>query len=275
MTYGTKVRIHEPISLQKIADSGQCFRWTKADRGFHIPHGEKDLFIRQSDPFTLEMSCTEEEYESVWHDYFDLDTDYGEICARVSEEADPFLYEAICRQRGIRILKQSLWEMLITSIITQNRNIPAIQKSVELLSEKAGTQCESACGGSFFAFPTPAQLADMPEQDLQECRLGYRTEYVRLAAQKAASGELNLAELTALPDKECANRLISLKGIGEKVAACILLFGMHRLDAFPIDVWMKRVLENEYPNGYPKAAYSPYNGLYQQYMFAYYRERKS
>ncbi len=275
LTYETRVSIHEPISLPKIADSGQCFRWTAAGDGFHIPYGKKDLYIRQPDLFTLEMSCTEEEYENVWREYFDLDTDYGALCARVLEGTDPFLYEAVRCQRGIRILRQDPWEMLITCIMTQNRNIPAIRKSVELLSEKAGVFCESRYGGGFHAFPEPYRLSLLTEDDLLACRLGYRAKYVQLAARAVASGELDLEELSSLPDEECEKRLTAIRGIGPKVAACVMLFGLHRLDAFPIDVWVRRILENEYPGGYPMAAYSPYNGLYQQYMFAYYRERKA
>ena len=272
MSSSTSVKIHEKIDLDKIAGSGQCFRWCKTDNGYRIPFKETDLVVSQSDPYTLVFVCKDHELETIWKDYFDLQTNYEEICSRISKEADPFLHEAIKNQKGIRILKQDPWEMLITSIITQNRNIPAIQKSVELLSEKAGTKCQSITGSSFFAFPTPSQLANMSDRCLSDCKLGYRMAYVRDAARVVASGELSLEQLELLSDEECDKRLLSLKGVGEKVAACILLFGFHRLNAFPMDVWMKRILDNEYPNGYPKAKYSPFNGLYQQYMFAYYRE---
>lgn len=275
MISGTKISLSEPVSLDRIADSGQCFRWVRTDDGYRVPHREKDLFVRQDDPCTLEMSCSEKEYETVWKGYFDLDARYDDICSRVSEERDPFLSAAIRDQSGIRILRQDPWEMLITSVIMQNRNIPAIRKSVELLCNLAGKACPSVCGGCFRAFPAPEQLARLNEEQLRDCRLGYRTEYVRLAAQAVASGELDLDELRALPDRECEDRVLSIKGIGKKVAACFLLFGLHRMDAFPIDVWMKRILENEYPCGYPMAEYSPYNGLFQQYMFAYYRGRES
>lgn len=272
MSSSTSVKIREKIDLDKIAGSGQCFRWCRTDNGYRIPFKETDLVVSQSDPYTLVFVCKDHELETIWKDYFDLQTNYEEICSRISKEADPFLHEAIKNQKGIRILKQDPWEMLITSIITQNRNIPAIQKSVELLSEKAGTKCQSITGSSFFAFPTPSQLANMSDRCLSDCKLGYRMAYVRDAARVVASGELSLEQLELLSDEECVKRLLSLKGVGEKVAACILLFGFHRLNAFPMDVWMKRILDNEYPNGYPKAKYSPFNGLYQQYMFAYYRE---
>ena len=272
MNIPTSVKIHEWIDLDKIARSGQCFRWHKTDGGYRIPFKETDFIVSQRDPYTLVFVCKENEFETVWKDYFDLETNYEEICSGVSRDNDPFLHEAIKNQKGIRILKQDPWEMLITSIITQNRNIPAIQKSVELLSEKAGTECQSVDGSSFFAFPTPSQLANMSDQALSDCKLGYRMAYVRDVARAVASGEISLEQLALLPDEECEKKLLALKGIGEKVAACILLFGFHRLNAFPMDVWMKRILEKEYPNGYPKAEYSPFNGLYQQYMFAYYRE---
>ena len=267
------VQSGDEISLAKIAESGQCFRWLKSGEEYCIPHEGKMLRARQIDERTLELDCTEEAFDAVWKPYFDLDTDYGKICERISQKADPFLYEAIRAQAGVRILRQNAWEMLITSIITQNRNIPAIRNSVELLSQKADTRCTDEGGRTFFAFPTPDQLDRMPDEDLSECRLGYRMRYVRCAARAVASGDLDLENLSFLPDEECVEKLTALCGVGVKVAACIMLFGLHRLNAFPVDVWMKRILENEYPDGYSWEAYSPYNGIYQQYMFAYYREK--
>ena len=162
--------------------------------------------------------------------------------------------------------------MLITSIITHNRNIPAIQKSVELLSEKAGTKCMDPEGEEFYAFPSPQQIHQMTDDCLGCCKLGYRMGYIRSAAEAVYTGTVDLDELRYLPDMECRKLLLSLTGVGEKVAACVMLFGLHRLNAFPKDVWMNRILENEYPDGYPFKEYSPYNGVFQQYMFAYYRE---
>ena len=98
-----KIHTKDAVCLKRIADSGQCFRWTSVDDGFLIPYREHDLFVRQDDPFTLMMSCTEDEYHFLWKDYFDLETDYDALCSNISIESDPFLFEAIREQRGIRI----------------------------------------------------------------------------------------------------------------------------------------------------------------------------
>ena len=275
MNHGFTVIADDVIDLRKIAESGQCFRWTEMMGGFHIPHREKDVLVKQIDPYRIWLSCTEEEYAGIWKSYFDLDESYDAICAGITREKDPFLYEAIRDQHGIRILKQDFWEMLITSIITQNRNIPAIKKSVMLLSEKAGSKRESVCGGFFYSFPTPSQLAHMSDEDLSDCKLGYRTKYVRAAACAVDSGNIDMEAIRGMSDDECERLLISLPGVGVKVTSCAMLFGLHRLNAFPIDVWVKQILQDEYPNGYPRNEYSPYNGLFQQYMFEYYRKQHS
>ena len=268
-----EIRIPEEISLRKIAESGQCFRWRRAgENGYKIPFGNRMVKIEQLKPDLLRMNCDEEEYSAVWREYLDLNTDYGKMNAKIRKRKDPFLWSAMNAQRGVRILRQDTWEMLITSIITQNRNIPAIQKSVELLSEKAGTKLTDPEGETFFAFPTPEQLHNLPDDCLDCCKLGYRTGYIRSAAEAVYSGAVSPDELRKLPDAECRSRLTVLTGVGEKVAACVMLFGLHRLNAFPMDVWMKRITANEYPGGYPFEEYSPYNGVFQQYMFAYYRE---
>ena len=259
------------LDLEKIAKSGQCFRWERTDDGcFRIPHGAACLYIRQEGSRFF-LDCGQAEFEAVWKPYFDLATDYAAINGRIRREEDPCLCQALRSQRGVRILRQDAWEMLITSIITQNRNIPAIRRSVEALCRLAGEARSDRRGLAYHTFPTPAQLAAMSAEALAECRLGYRERYVRLAAEEAASGRLNVAELASLPDEAARQRLLRLCGVGEKVAACILLFGLHRLNAFPRDVWINRALEAYYPQGFPFDRYAPYCGVYQQYLFAWIR----
>lgn len=264
------------LDLDKIAESGQCFRWQRlAENSYRIPHEGNCLSIRMTGPEIFSMNCTEEEFESCWRSYFDLDTDYEEINSRIDPETDPFLYEAMKNQSGIRILRQNLWEMIITCIITQNRNIPAIQRSAELLSACGGERKTDPSGNAFHTFPTAVQIAAMREPDLSRCRLGYRERYVRGAAEAVCSGAFNPDALDSVPDQACREKLTELCGVGDKVAACIMLFGMHRLNAFPRDVWINRVLEEKYPGGFPFRQYEPYNGVYQQYLFAYYRNLKT
>lgn len=261
------------MHLEKIAESGQCFRWERlGDGAFRIPHKNACLTIRPLGAGRFSLDCPEEEFNALWKPYFDLETDYAFINGRIDAGDDPFLYASMTDQRGIRILRQDAWEMLITSIITQNRNIPAIQRSVALLCALGGERKTDRAGNAYFTFPTPAQLCAMDGESLRQCRLGYRESYVRKAAESVCSGALCLKSLSSLPDEACREVLLRQYGIGEKVAACVMLFGLHRLNAFPRDVWMNRVLMAQYPSGFPFDRYAPYNGVYQQYLFAYYRK---
>lgn len=258
----------------RIAESGQCFRWAPVGSGgYRIPFRDACLYIRAAEDGGLELDCGETEFQAVWREYFDLDTDYAALRDRVDRELDPFLYRAVRAQRGIRILRQDPWETLVSFIISQNRNIPAIRRSVERLCLAAGEAREDRRGVPFYAFPGPERILRLDDAALDSCRLGYRAKYVRAAARAAAEGRLHLGSLAEAPEEETLAALTSLYGVGIKVASCVSLFGLHHLDAFPVDVWIRRVLETEYPGGYPRERYSPYNGVYQQYMFACYRGR--
>ena len=267
------IRIEDDMNLDRIAASGQCFRWRKTkEGGWLIPFGTRRLRIAEKDQGVFEVNCGEEDFEEIWKDYLDLRTNYRAINAMIPRDEDRFLYEAMESQKGIRMLRQDPWEMLITSIITQNRNIPAIERSVELICSMAGDETLDYDGNVFFTFPKPDRLTAMTAEDLDKCRLGYRTGYVSAAARAVANGDVDLDELGRLPDDECMERLTAMYGIGNKVASCVLLFGLHRMNAFPVDVWVKRILADYYPDGYPMEKYSPWNGIFQQYMFAHYRE---
>ncbi len=265
--------IEAGLDLGKIAQSGQCFRWEKpCENTYRIPHAGLCLYIRMLEPGAFELDCSEEEFETVWRAYFDLSTDYAAISSRIDPASDPFLYAAMKDQKGVRILRQDPWEMMITSIITQNRNIPAIQKSVELLSRFGGEKRIDRRNQVYYTFPSPGQLTAMDDSVLSRCRLGYRMDYVGKTAEAVCSGTADPGILRTLPDRECREQLLGLYGVGDKVAACIMLFGLHRLNAFPRDVWINRMLKEEYPDGFPFGKYAPYNGIFQQYLFAYYRK---
>jgi N-glycosylase/DNA lyase len=144
---------------------------------------------------------------------------------------------------------------------------------VELLAEKCGEKREDSRGEVYYAFPTPDAVAALSEEELKLCRLGYRCRYVHAAALSVLRGEISLDPLREADEETTLAALTELLGVGVKVANCVSLFGLHHLNAFPRDVWVNRVLAREYPKGYPFEAYSPYNGIYQQYMFAWYRHR--
>ncbi|MBR1930563.1 MAG: DNA-3-methyladenine glycosylase 2 family protein, partial [Lachnospiraceae bacterium] len=147
--------------------------------------------------------------------------------------------------------------------------------SIELLSQKAGEGKTDRRGQTYYVFPTPEAVAAMSEEELKACKLGYRWKYIHAAARDVVEGRLDLEALQGMEQQQALARLVELFGVGEKVASCVLLYGLHHMNAFPVDVWVKRILANEYPGGYPYEKYSPYNGIYQQYMFAYYRKYES
>lgn len=266
------ITITDDFDLEKIAASGQCFRWQKVnEKTCRIIAADHCLYISQDVNQTYQVDCDESTFQAEWYSYFDLDESYQAIRERIAPEQDPFLWQAMEHEKGIRILRQDPWEMLITSVITQNRNIPAIQRSIELLSQACGNHQYDSRGCEFYAFPTPDQIITLNEHQLLDCKLGYRWKYVHAASEAVMDGEINLLKLQKASCGEAVRQLTGIYGIGNKVANCVALFGLHQLDAFPQDVWINRVLENEYPNGYPFKNYSPYNGVYQQYMFAYYR----
>lgn len=268
------VSIRDDFNLDRIADSGQCFRWNRTDsRSYRIIAGESCLnitFLRQDQ---YELDCTETAFDGFWRDYFDLREDYQSIRERIDPEQDPFLWQAMENEKGIRILKQDPWEMLITFIISQNKNIPAIRRSVELLAQSCGRKLRDSKGREYYGFPTPSALSALSEKELLSCKLGYRCKYIHAAAEAVLSGAISLDRLEKADEELAVSALTGLFGVGVKVANCVSLFGLHHIDAFPVDVWMKRILAEQYPEGYPFERYSPYNGIYQQYMFAWYRHK--
>ena len=265
-------RTEDDLDLLKIAESGQCFRWNKTeDNCFRVICGEYCVYMEKTGEGEYRLDCTEEEFQAVWRPYLDLDLDYRKVRKRVKKRKDPFLADACEKEKGIRILRQDPWEMLVSFIISQNKNIPAIKKSIEMLSEMAGERKMDRRGETYYAFPSPERIAGLSGQELSDCRLGYRCKYVSAAASAVLSGSLELGRLTAAGDEEAMAALKGIYGVGTKVANCVLLFGLHHLNAFPVDVWIRKVLEEQYPGGYPYEEYSPWNGIYQQYMFAYYR----
>ena len=268
------MRIHftDDFDPGLLADSGQCFRWyALGEKSWRVLHGAHCLILTEAGPQEYDLDCAEAEYDALWRPYLDMDESYAAIRERIDPAADPFLYAAAQAQRGLRILRQDSWEALASFIISQNRNIPAIRRSIELLCQAAGTLCRDSRGEAYFAFPTPEAVAALSDDALTSCKLGYRDKYLHAAAEAVAAGCVDLAALCQTEPEKSLETLLKLKGVGVKVAACVQLFGLHQLDAFPVDVWIRRVLEAEYPGGYPQARYSPYNGVYQQYMFAYYR----
>ncbi len=257
------------FNIAKIADSGQCFRLNPAvDGGYTLVAHGRILHLADT-PEGTALDCTEDELNAIWRDYFDLDTDYAAVRASVDPK-DAFLRRACEYGKGIRMLRQEPWEMLVSFIISQRKNIPAIKRCIEALCSRYGEPIDSA-GERYFAFPTAERLAALEEEHFLACSLGYRAKYVLAAARLVASGALDLADIAALDDEALFSALLSVHGVGEKVANCVLLFGYHRLSRFPRDVWINRVEAREYGGAFPLERYPETAGALQQYVFYFAR----
>lgn len=273
-------RIEYPyLDMKKIADSGQIFRFNVYDDEFSLVAGDKLLFIKE-DKNGYILSCSEKEFNEFWLDYFDLRLDYGDFEKNIPE-TDVFLKDAAKYSYGIRILNQDKWEMLISFIISQRKSIPAIKSSIEKLAKVYGKKIDMKipefiknidADTEFYTFPTPKELANADIEALNACSLGYRSPYIEASAKAVYRKDIDLNAIDSLDDEELLKALMSLKGVGIKVANCVALFGYHRIAAFPIDVWIKRMIDEHYDGEFPLELYKGYAGVIQQYIFYYGRE---
>ena len=254
-----------PLDLRQIAASGQCFRLDEYDDGrFLAVTGTHMVEIHRREGGYV-FWCSEDEFRSVWVPYFDLDTDYGAFQRRM--EDDPFLRDAVQDGGGIRILRQDLWETAVTFVISQRNNIPRIRRTVEALCGAFGTPLGEIGGREIHAFPTPHQLRG---RDLSAASLGYREPYIKELADRDTG---IWRQLPSQDDGQAKQTLLSMRGVGEKVADCILLFGLHRMDSYPRDVWIHRLIDDVYHGSFDPGRYAGFAGYVQQLQFYHYRDR--
>ncbi len=254
------------FDVSQTFDCGQCFRFDIEGNSAHGYAFGRDVTFTQLSDGQLEINCTEEEYESIWKSYLGLDLDYGSIRNEISElrPNDESLLRAMETGKGIRILRQEPWETLCSFIISQNNNIPRIKKLISALC-KAGAEIEGS--SSDISFPKPETLLKMGVDGLFALKTGFRAGYLYDAALKVSQGEVDLNKVFTLSTQEAEAELCKIKGVGPKVAACTLLFGFGKYDAFPIDVWVKRVIAEYYGGDVKPIDFGTYAGLAQQYLF--------
>lgn len=264
--HGVELVRTEDFDLAQTLDCGQSFRWRQEEDGSFsgIAFGRTLRILREGENLLL-CDITTEEFNSVWKAYFDLDFDYGALKLELAG-ISPVMAEAIRYAPGMRLLRQEPWEALCSFIISQNNNIPRIKGIILRMCEAFGRPLPD--GGH--AFPTAQDIAGLHLEDLAPLRAGFRAKYLLDAAQKVASGEIDLDHTAALPLEEARAKLQTIQGIGPKVADCVLLYGMHRLEAFPMDVWMKRAMRVLFPGESP-SLFGKYAGIAQQYLFHYSR----
>ncbi len=270
--------------LSHIFLCGQCFRFNPhPDGGFIGTAKGKTVRITQEDKIVVLNNTSMNDFETVWRDYFDLDRDYGEIKKSLTNDGDEIMANAIGYGNGIRILKQDLWETVISFIISASNNIPRIKKIINTLCSEFGTP-HTYEGETFYSFPEPEVIANLTPEDLSVIRAGFREKYILACAKSVVSGEFDLNALYCMSTEDAKKSLMSLSGVGNKVSDCILLFALNRFDSFPVDVWIKRIMEFCYFNNekqtvdtisqLAKDKFGVLGGIAQQYLFYYAHDLK-
>lgn len=283
------------FKLKHIFECGQIFRFEEiADGHFIIIALGKVIELKEDGSNVLIYNSTEEEVKNVWIKYLDLDRDYSDIKAELSK--DKLLRESIEFGYGVRVLNQDPFEMLLSFIISARNNIPSIKKTVNKISKKWGGEVEYK-GKVYHAFPNILQIKDATLEEIQETGASFRSKYILDTIKNVYSAinksletsnedpllKYNLNYIKSLSDDECHSALQEFKGVGAKVADCIMLFSMEKTSAFPVDVWVKRAMIHFYGAEdsslnkiriFGRTKFGKLAGFAQQYLFYYARENK-
>lgn len=262
------------FSLQQTLECGQCFHFA--------PQGENDylvsacghlLHVEQQADRLIFHNTTREEYDSIWENYFDLGRDYGAIKAELIK-GDGKLAPSIEAMSGTRILNQEYFETLISFIISQNQQIPRIKAIIAAISRNYGTKLSE----DMYAFPTAEQILAAGVEGIAACKAGFRSPYIIDACQKFLDGTVSEERVRKANYAEAVELLKQIKGVGDKVANCVALFSLGHRNAFPVDVWIKRIMESMYFGGetdiptiqkFAEEHFGEYGGYAQQYLFYY------
>lgn len=269
------------FTLSQILECGQCFHFDKLDEEvYEVVAFGRAVKMEQTDKVLRIYGSSMEDYEGIWKLYLDMDNDYGLIKQSVIK-ADGALKTAVDEKSGIRILNQDFFETLISFIVSQNKSIPQIKQCVKNISHRFGDEVIGYNGEAFYVFPDVQRLHDATEEELRECKVGFRAPYIKNATEAVYSGAVTKEKLDELVIAQARELLMTIKGVGEKVANCVLLFGLGRREAFPVDVWMKRIMEQMYFDGkdtkkqdieaFAVNKFGDLGGYAQQYLFDYAR----
>ncbi len=268
------------FNLKYTLECGQCFRWKNIDDYYVGVIKDRVIKIRQDGDYIYVRSNEEKDLEKVVKDYFELEKDYKSIEERISV-VDEYVKKALKNTSGMRHLKQDFFETIISYIISANNNIPRISKSVNEISRKYGKKIEFD-EEEYYLFPTPEQLKDVTVDDYRACGVGFRDKYIFNTVKRINNKEIDLLKMQEMDTQSLRKELLSLMGIGPKVADCILLFSCQRQEVFPIDVWVERVMKKLYFNDkdvskkeilkYASDKFRDDAGIIQQHLFYNIRE---
>lgn len=267
------------FELKDVFDCGQAFRWRETEHGSYIGVAHKRVIeVAKKENDLIIYDCSVKEFEETWNRYLDLDRDYGAIID--SLQNDEVLCTASKFGKGVRILKQESFEILISFIISANNQIPRIKKSIDRISRRWGRKILYK-GEEYYTFPTVEEMREAEIEDIEQCGVGFRAKYIYAAIQKVMDDETILKRIEALDDDMCHKELMEFKGVGPKVADCIMLFSMAKYSAFPVDVWIKRAMMYFYDASdmslpkmrkFAREKFGNLAGFAQQYLFYYARE---
>lgn len=250
-------------------DCGQCFRWEKQPDGSYIGVANSQVvrISAEGDTVTID-GCSHDDYESFWKRYLDADRDYSLIKNELT--VNETMKSAIEFGSGIRILRQDFFEALISFIISQRSSIPKIKSCVEKLCRHCGEEILFE-GKTYYSFPNAQRIAALSEEDIRSLGVGYRAPYILRAAQAVSEGDIDTDFLEKADTSAAREKLLSLHGVGDKVCDCVLLFSLGKYDLFPSDVWIKRVMAEEFETNDAKTSgeslFKNYSGFAQQYLF--------
>ena len=276
-----KITIHDirDFNITHIFECGQCFRWNREDDGSYTGVVKNKVINVLQQENTVEFNNINTDDFDIIKNYFDFDTDYETI--KNTLNTDEIMAEAIKFGEGIRILNQEEWETMVSFMISANNRIPMIKKVIENLSVSFGDYIGNYRGKDYFSFPTAERLSAAPVERILECKAGFRAPRIKEAATRFLYEKDKIYNIKNMSYDEGLAYLKTYKGIGDKVANCILLFSMKHFDTFPVDVWVRRVMQTLYVSKETKDAdirkfaenkFGKYSGFAQQYLFFYARE---
>lgn len=270
-----KIKIEKPFKLEDTITCGQIFRFFKMEDGsFDIILKDRVINVYEKNNYLYVSSNNEEDLKSVVMNYFDLDNDYSKINEYLLKQ-DKKLDDAINFSKGLMMIKQDPFETIMEYIISANNSVPSIASALNNIALKYGKKVIFN-DKEYYLFPQYKDLKDVKENDLRECKVGFRDKYLKAMIDKLNNNELDLDSFYNMDTKEALDKLMENIGIGPKVASCILLFAYQKYDVFPVDTWVKKVMKTKYNiegekniRAFASITYGKYSGIAIQYLFNY------
>lgn len=273
------IKVKNNFDLRSTITCGQIFRYFEDENGFTVILKDRVIKLIEDNDQILVESNKEENLKEVVYDYFDLDRDY-ELIEKNILKKDKNLKEALAFSRGLKMIHQDPFETLISYIISQNNRVPSIANSLNLISYNYGEKVTFK-NKDYYLFPKFDKLKNLSEEDFRKCKVGFRDKYICGILKSINEKDLDLDSIYNMDSEKSLNYLMSFKGIGNKVASCILLFAYQKFDVYPIDTWVKKFMKEDYNiegekniKEFTLNTYNEYSGLAIQYMFNYKRNNK-